>query len=105
MAGNMTWHKDGIYSKTRTDPDGTPYEQFFVRVWVPSEKRSRVFKAGRTITSAKRKRDEVRGDPEAAVKKRQQAVEIARPMASTGINSGLGYEPTKEIPSVEIASG
>lgn len=78
MAGDMTWYGDGIYSKARTDPDGAPFEQFFVRVWVPSEKRARVFKAGRGITSAKRLRDKVRGNPEAAVKKRQEAVDRKR---------------------------
>ena len=71
-----TWHKGGIYSKARTDADGTPYEQYFVRVFI--DKRPRVFKAGRTMASANRVRDRVRGNPEKAMQKRQEDAVKAR---------------------------
>lgn len=71
-----TWHGDGIYSKSRTDGDGKPFEQYFVRVFVASK--VRVFKAGRTLKSAERERIRVLNDPARAVEKRDQQAQEAR---------------------------
>jgi integrase len=65
-----TWHGGGIYSRPRKDKEGE-YAQYFVRVTV--DKRPRIFKAGRTLTSAKRLRDRVRGNPAHYVEKREKA--------------------------------
>jgi len=72
-----TWYGDGIYSKERSDRDGRPCQAFFVRAWIPSEKRLRVFKAGRTIKSAERLRLRILADPDAAVAKREQQAAAA----------------------------
>ena len=77
-ATTTTWLGDGIYSKSRTDRDGKPYAAFFVRVWIPSEKRMRVFKAGRTLRSAERLRIRIMADPERAMEKRRQQADPAR---------------------------
>ncbi len=73
-----TWHGDGIYSRPRTDRDRRPYAAFFVRAWIPSEKRIRVFKAGRTLRSAERLRRRILADPERAVEKRRRLSEQTR---------------------------
>lgn len=73
-----TWHGDGVYSKPRTEKDGRPFQQFFVRAWIPSEKKIRVFKAGRSIKSAERLRRKILSDPEAAVRRRWEKAEEAR---------------------------
>ena len=64
---SATWHGDGIYSKPRIDRDGRPYRAFFVRMWIPSEKRARYFKGGRTLPSARRLRLRLLADPDRAV--------------------------------------
>lgn len=71
-----TWHGDGIYSKSRTDGDGKPFAQYFVRVFVAGK--ARVFKAGRTLKSAERERIRVLNDPARAVEKRDQQAQEAR---------------------------
>jgi integrase len=78
MAKCGTWHGDGIYSKPRTDRDGKSYEAFFCRVWIPSEKRLRVFKAGRTLKSAERLRLRILADPDRAVERRTRQAQQAR---------------------------
>ena len=49
---NIEWYGDGIYSKTRIGADGKPLETFYVRVWIPSERKMRTWKAGHTPKQA-----------------------------------------------------
>jgi hypothetical protein len=57
---------------------GEPYPQFPVRVWIPAEKRLRVFMTGRTLASAKRLHKGIASDPARAVEKRQRQADDAR---------------------------
>ncbi len=70
----IRWYEGegGIYSRMR---DGK--EVFYVRVWVPSQKRMRYSKAGGTIDQARRKRAQILADPDKFFAKRD-----ARPAPS-----------------------
>jgi len=69
----IKWHGEGIYSKTRTGRDGDPIETFYVRVWIPSERKMRTWKAGHTPKQAERKAQRILGDPDKAAAERQAA--------------------------------
>ena len=77
----ITWHGDGIYSKTRAGQDGQPIETYFVRVWCPGERKMRTWKAGFTPRQAQRKLRQLRGDPDAAAAKRKAAQEAIKRFA------------------------
>ncbi|MCZ6779240.1 MAG: site-specific integrase [Acidobacteria bacterium] len=71
--GNITWHKGGIYSKTlKRRINGKPLEVFYGQVWIPSEKKLRHFRLGTTPRQAGREMRRILGNPEAALKERQQ---------------------------------
>jgi integrase len=69
----IRWHGDGIYSKIRTGRDGQPIETFYVRVWIPSERKTRTWKAGHTPKQAARKARQILGDPDGAAAARARA--------------------------------
>jgi integrase len=71
---SIKWYGGGIYSKTRTKGDGIPAETFYVRAWIPSERRMRTWKLkGHTIKQAERHARRIVGDPEKAVAEREAA--------------------------------
>lgn len=69
----IRWHGEGTYSKTRTGQDGKPLETFYVRVWIPSERKMRTWKAGHTPKQAERKLRQILGDPDKAAAEREAA--------------------------------
>jgi len=68
--GNITWYKDGIYSRTRERKNGPPLEVFYGRVWVGG--RAHYFRLGTTPSQAKKKMRKILGDPEAALEARRK---------------------------------
>jgi integrase len=77
-AKTIRWHGDGIYSKTRRGRDGESVETFYVRVWIPSERKMLTWKAGHTPRQAERKQRQVQGDPDGAAAKRASAREAQK---------------------------
>lgn len=75
MANGKTirWYGDGTYSKTRTARNGQPLETFYVRVWIPSLRKTMTWKAGHTPKQAERKARRILGDPDAAAAARTAA--------------------------------
>jgi integrase len=67
----IKWYGDGIYSKMRRGPDGGPVEEFFIRLWIPAERKMRVWRAGPSLERAQAKRDDMRDDRTALSAKRE----------------------------------
>ena len=71
--GNITWHKGGIYSKTlKRRINNKPLEVFYGQVWISSEKKLRHFRLGTTPRQAGREMRRILGNPEAALREREE---------------------------------
>jgi integrase len=68
-----TFHGNGIFSRVVNGR-----ETFYVKVWIPGEHRTRVWKAGYTLKQAERKLTDVRRDPDKAAAKREEARTAAK---------------------------
>jgi len=60
-----TFHGNGVFSRVVNGR-----ETYYVKVWIPSERRTRVWKGGHTEKQAERKRKELVKNPDAAAAKR-----------------------------------
>jgi hypothetical protein len=92
---DMKWYGSGVYSRMRNG-----HEVFYVRVWVPSQKRMRYSKTtARSVEETQQKLGVIKLDPEKFIAKRDARPAAKAPSFETLVRAFLAHPVSRHAPA------